>query len=566
MGIFRNVICLLPALLLAGSASAQITINSVVNAASRQPTNIAQGALIAATGKGVGVDFQQATFPLPTTSGLGGVTVQASVAGAVVDCILVYVKPTEVGFILPSSTPLGDGTITVNNNGASGTKAITVVPAEFGIFTTNFPVALGNAVAFNINPDGSTTPNSTTSSVMPGQDIYINGTGLGAITSDETQLGVTDTPSTTFKAYVGFTPAAVVSASRGMCCDGIDPAYPVPEGIAAWDVIRITIPQGVSGCYMPVAIQIGATVSNLAAIAIDPSGAACTGIASILPPPLTDKLAGQSSVSIGHIGLGRSFTQNINNRGVLVTTKQDSGAADFIRYSDLPASTISPTYSYPEGVCSVDGWPGANGPGSADVNGNPVTIVPLKPPTPLDAGTPIVVKGASGSRNIVKRTVANIFDYPGVTFGDTTAGNFFDPGHYTVSGSNGKDVGPFTGSIDVPAQHFVWTNIPDITKPIDRTQDLLITWTGGTPGTQVAVAGAGTANGVNKAFQCVAAVEDGQMTIPSYILLQIPPTATSPISGGLTVENPYWALFTSPGLDYGTITFTDEFHIQVKYQ
>src|SRR5262245_24736440 len=119
---FRGVVVISISLglLLAGAASAQITIASVVNAASRQPTNIAQGALIAATGKGVGVEFQQATFPLPTTDGLGGVTVQAAVAGAVVDCIMVYVKPTEVGFILPSSTPLGDGTITVNNNGASG--------------------------------------------------------------------------------------------------------------------------------------------------------------------------------------------------------------------------------------------------------------------------------------------------------------------------------------------------------------------------------------------------------------------------------------------------------------
>jgi hypothetical protein len=118
----------------------------------------------------------------------------------------------------------------------------------------------------------------------------------------------------------------------------------------------------------------------------------------------------------------------------------------------------------------------------------------------------------------------------------------------------------------VPAQHFVWTNIPDITKPLDRGQDLLITWTGGTPGTQVVVTGAGVANGVNKAFLCAAPVSAGQMTVPAYVLFKIPPTSTSPISGALVVYNIYTVLFTSPGLDYGTITYTDYFRVPVNYQ
>jgi len=53
--------------------------------------------------------FQQASFPLPTIDGLAGVTVQASVGGAIVDCILVSISATEVAAILPSSTPIGTG-------------------------------------------------------------------------------------------------------------------------------------------------------------------------------------------------------------------------------------------------------------------------------------------------------------------------------------------------------------------------------------------------------------------------------------------------------------------------
>src|SRR4051812_26689249 len=132
----------------------QVTIGSVVNAGSRVTNTspfygIAQGALFAIRGQGLGPDpLQQASFPLPTTDGLAGVTVQASVGGATVDCIMVYVSSTEVGAILPSSTPIGTGTVTLNSNGATASKPITVVAAAFGIFTTTQGGYMGQAQAF----------------------------------------------------------------------------------------------------------------------------------------------------------------------------------------------------------------------------------------------------------------------------------------------------------------------------------------------------------------------------------------------------------------------------------
>jgi len=258
---------------------------------------------------------------------------------------------------------------------------------------------------------------------------------------------------------------------------------------------------------------------------------------------------------------------NINNRGVLVTTKTDGGSAEFLRYPDLPASSVAIQTIYPTNVCSIDGWPGANGPGSADLNGTTITITPPKPPIAYDAGTPIVVKGPSGSRNIVKRVSGQLFDYPGANFGDTTPGNFFDPGHYTITdAAGGKDVGAFNGAIDVPAAHFIWTNIPDITKPVDRTVDMVIKWTGGIPGTQVVVTAGGLANGVTSAFLCAAPVEAGQMTIPSYALLHIPPTSTSPLKGSLNVANSTAVAFTAPGLDVASVTYDDSYHLSLDYQ
>ena len=552
----------------AGTAAAQVTIANVLNAASRQINgSIARGSLFVVQGRGVGTaDSQQATFPLPTATGLGGVTIQVNAGGQSYDAIIVYTKPNEVGAILPSSTPAGPATLTLNNNGATATKAMTVVDAAFGIFTQKYGIAAGLALAFNVNGDGSTAPNNTTQSVAPGQDIIINGTGLGAITSDETQPGATDVPATSAKVYLGIRPAAVVSAGRGACCDGIDPSYPVPQGIAAWDVIRFTVPDGVTGCYVPVVVQIGKTVSNLAPISVDPSGAACVPAASGLPQDLSDKLAGQTGVSIGNVGLGRSVAMNVNNQGAVVTTRRDSGSAAFVRYPDLPASAVTAQNIYPDNVCSVNGWPGANGPGSVDQNGNTITINPLKS-VPLDAGTPIVVKGPSGSRNIVKRTVGQVFDYPGVTFGDTTAGNFFDSGHYTITdAAGGKDMSAFNGAIDVPAAHFVWTNIPDVKTPIDRTQDLVIRWTGGAPGSQVTVTSAGLANGVDTAFQCAAPVSAGQITVPSYILLQLPPTVNAQLGGQLTVGDASVTVFTTSGLDLGTVRYNEGYTLAIRYE
>jgi hypothetical protein len=108
----------------AGFAAAQVTIGAVVNAGSRIQSaspfyGIAQGSLFAITGKGLGPDqLRQASFPLPTTDGLGGITVQA-------------------------------------NNGATASKPITVVAAAFGIFTQTPTTGAAQALAFNVNWDGS---------------------------------------------------------------------------------------------------------------------------------------------------------------------------------------------------------------------------------------------------------------------------------------------------------------------------------------------------------------------------------------------------------------------------
>ena len=176
------MLCL--ALLIPAAAQAAISITDVVNAGSLTPSGlpssgVAQGALFAVIGTGVGPDpAQQASgFPLPTTDGLGGVTVQVTVAGTTVNAIMVYVSSGQVIAVLPSSTPVGTGTVTVNNNGDTGTAPIVVVASAVGLFTTTTS-GQGQALAFNVSAaDGSTTANSLSQPARGGQNVILNGTG-----------------------------------------------------------------------------------------------------------------------------------------------------------------------------------------------------------------------------------------------------------------------------------------------------------------------------------------------------------------------------------------------------
>ena len=77
-----------------------------------------------------------------------------------------------------------------------------------------------------------------------------------------------------------------------------------------------------------------------------------------------------------------------------------------------------------------------------------------------------------------------------------------------------------------------------------------MTWSGGNPGTYVYITGGVVVAG-NSAlkgdFTCLAPVEAGQFTVPSYILLSLPAG-----NGSLGVQNIVFAPLAAAGLDIGT--------------
>src|SRR5262249_53166860 len=157
---------------------------------------------------------------------------------------------------LPSNTPLGTGTITVLYNGTpSATAPITVVKSSVGIFTVN-QQGSGTAVI----TDSHYNPSSSTFAFQPGEPVVAWGTGLGPVSG-----GDANTPP------VGNIPGVTVAVLVGGI--SVTPAYAGRTGFAGEDQINFTIPQGVTGCNVPVAIAVTANgvtvISNYVSIAVD---------------------------------------------------------------------------------------------------------------------------------------------------------------------------------------------------------------------------------------------------------------------------------------------------------
>ncbi|MBI2819546.1 MAG: hypothetical protein HYX73_06170, partial [Acidobacteria bacterium] len=101
---------------------------------------IAQGSIFIVFGSNLGPAslVSVSSFPLPTSQGLAGTSTRVTVGSTTVNAIILYTSAGQVAAVLPSSTPLGNGTVTITFNGQTSAPApITVVRSSFGIFSLN---------------------------------------------------------------------------------------------------------------------------------------------------------------------------------------------------------------------------------------------------------------------------------------------------------------------------------------------------------------------------------------------------------------------------------------------
>ncbi len=488
-------------------AAAAPTITGIFNAASWVPSglangSIAQGSIFVVTGSGLGPATlqQQFTYPLPATQGLAGTSIQVVVGSQGFDCPMIYSSDGQVAAVLPSRTLLGTGTLNLLYQGNRATFPIRVVQSSFGMFAIN-QGGSGPAVVTGTAYDVKTPVNAA----HPGDVLVAWGTGLGATTGDETQPPAQVDLNSGAQVFVGNQAATVLYAGRGSS-----------PGV---DQINFVVPAGVSGCYVSLAVQVRGVISNFTTLPVAPAGqSVCSDVGQFTPGDL------QRIQSAGRLNFG--LVSLIRAPGA-----QDQASAAF---EAIGGSAFLSRLGVTGAVPSA---------GSCAVNEFAAGTYPLAGGSPgLDAGT-LTLRGPSGTQTL-----------------PVTGSNMLNPGTYTISGSGGAKIGPFSVTFNFPPP-IAWTNIGSATL-IARGQDFTVTWSGASPNDVIALTGTTTApasaagQAATIQFVCAAPASAGQFTVPALV------TALLPLNGMASDTLPGVALsltavpvttFHASGLDTGYI-------------
>lgn len=501
------------------AAQPQILPNAVVNAASNAPvgwpnSSIAQGSIFTIYGTDLGPSSSPAlAYPLQTT--LGGVSIQVSSGSTTLNAIPIFVGLKQINAILPGRVPTGTAILTVTYNGqTSNAISFQVIANSFGIFAVN-----SAAVGVGIITGANNELYPVNSPAKPGDAATIWGTGIGAWPGDDGSAPPQqiDMPKVPVSVYVGTQQATVMYRGR--------------SGFTGEDQINFVVPSGITGCYVPVSVEIGNIVSNFVTMPIAPAGQPCPDPTLAIP-----------DLPTGNITLGRSIVV------VGATTVTTDAAQAFFGIPQILAFPYIPPYfgnphSLPADACI----------GSVTF---PLIIDVIGGST-LDAGPSIQITGPNGSQQLL----APVYDAQlGGGSGVNLQPPYLDAGAYTVSGTGGTEptpviqanAGPFSQTFTVP-QPLSWTNQGTITA-VNRSAGLDVTWAGGDPNGTVQIAGTVQILGRVLSvvtFICNAKISDQHFTIPAFVSLSLPQSETS--TDTLRLSTTSTTAFAASGISSGTI-------------
>ena len=521
-------------------AQAQPVINpgGVVNAASYirsgfPNSGIAQGSLFVVFGRNLG-PAELRTFPdLPKPASLAGTSVRVSAGGASLDAFLCYTSSSQVAAILPSNTPLGEGTVTVTyNNLASSPVSIRVVRSAPGIFTRN-QVGHGQAILQNVASPAARPLNEVTEAAQPGQAAILWGTGLGPIAAADSGAPPVGNVPADVEVLVGNRPVRPFYYGRSGSFPGIDQ-------------INFLVPAGVEGCRVPVAIRVDGLIGNYATMAIASSGKTCSDQVS-LPVADMERLREKQDGKGAWVLLQR-LSATLGS----VSVRQDEGSAEIVRGNlagMLANGALAGSVSAPAlGTCAVYTLP------------EPADQLVVQPEHPdyrqrLDAGPALSVTGPRGLRHMFRGLHGGYEAF----LGGGTLPEYLLPGPYIVdNGSGGTGVGPFQAILNL-LPPLTWTNEAQI-GDVPRTADLTVTWNGGDQDREFVMIAGVSVNTISKAqasFLCSERVAAGRFVVPAMVLSSLPTSSEWTGEGVPSVlavgSMPLMtsAVFTAPGLDLG---------------
>jgi uncharacterized protein (TIGR03437 family) len=447
---------------------------------------------------------------LPLT--LNGASLTVVVNGVTVRPALYYTSPTQLAAVLPAATPVGFGTITVTYNGQTSQPApMKVVPTALGI---NY--YYGNVGVATDNTTGALLTYTNTG--VPGETIVLWTTGLGADPADsDTTLTLTPHAiNTPLQIYIGGVPATILYAG----------ASPYP-GV---DQINLTIPAGVpTGCWVPlVAVTNGNAVGNVVTLPITAGGGECV---DAIDGYKGSQLGGGVTLRAGLVVLLHVDTPKRDGTRDI----QNSTDAAFVKYSGL----FTPTYQLSPGGCIA----------------GPVIASPIPKITGLDIGS-LRLSGPAG----LDIALPTQFGIKGTFYSPLGANVLTTGGTFTFHGSGGADVGSFSVDLNVSSPLLAWTN-QSAAAQVDRSRGLLVTWTGGNPGSYVIISGgAGTQVGTPVKYNCMVSADAGRFTVPPSILLVLPDG-----DGSTLVQNQTMVPFTADGLDVAVADATTSYTVNTIY-
>jgi hypothetical protein len=297
-------------------------------------------------------------------------------------------------------------------------------------------------------------------------------------------------------------------------------------GLAGVDQVNFVIPQNApAGCYVPLQITAGGLASNTVTMAISANRQACS---DLNPIGSYSKTGGKNAtVVVSRLTLtdaGKGANNGTIDLGLAIFNQQASGGAlAFDLYAAAPPRN---TCTYYNNVNSLNALLAGQIPSSSSTGAGSQS---------LDAGASITLAGPNGAEGLsYSDSVARTSPYFGLlgasgaaaTSGLTSNPLFLSPGAYTVSGSGGKDVGPFSFPLAVTSGA-TWLNRDQISV-IDRTSVLTISWSGGDATKQVGMIlglASDPSTNVSGSFACLVTLDQNSFTVPSAMMANLPGTA-----------------------------------------
>ena len=511
------------------------------------------------------------------------------IGNTVLNCPMVYASLWQASAILPSSTPVGSATLTVNTGNLSSQTNILVVGSSFGTYTV---ASSGTGPGIFTGTDYNVK--SFSASARVGETVILWGTGLGPINSPDDEPPQLGPQFRGVQVFVGDVPTTVTYAGRSGCCAGLDQ-------------IAFVVPGNVTGCFVPIAVQTSnGVVSNFTSMPVNVAGGQCSSATPGIPTSILSSALAGAPVRLGAIAIGpipilqpagfpvsqefsdqvskllhrsvseadaRSMVNALRDRDRVILKRlrrkyrvdekqfhrlvgslpravnidQQGAVAAFGTYQNL--ASFSPEFAAnftPSGTCTVT---------------NSLTMTSLATSSrtrssSLDAGSVLSFVGPLGARTMTQTG-------PGqyqVLLGSGFANAEVPAGVYTVSGTGGQALGAFSVSLNA-ASPITWTNKSSAIA-VDRSMPFTFTWSGSTVPGYLLIGGSSHTPGMNTAFLCVEDAERGTFTVPAFVLSALPPTDSSdsyffiaphPFSSRVSIVGLDLAYFVNGSSDYRSV-------------